>query len=229
MTVGSNIDYHLRELQIAAHPESCGYAMPEFLESDEAILDIGCGIGQTLVAGVGASSKLLVGMDIDLESQKYGRSKFEYLSFINAGAEELPFADGSFDFVVSRVTLPYTNIPRALTEINRILKRNGRVWITLHSFEKTWTRWKHAVLSLHIKDILYCSYVIVNGLLLTAVGNVVPWPINGRFESFQSCAGMLKAMHKAGFSEIAIGTQGKHLVCSAHKQRESSGVVVANR
>lgn len=222
MTIQSQIDYHLRELKIAANPESADYVMPKFLDSDEAILDIGCGIGQTFVIGVGSSSKLLVGMDIDLNSQKYGRNKFSYVSFTNAIAEELPFTEKSFDFVVSRVTLPYTNISRALVEINRILKPSGRVWMTLHTFEKTRVRWKRAILSLQIKDIVYCGYVVLNGVLFAAFGRLVPWPISGCYESFQNGFGMRKAMRKAGFGDVVIRMQGKSLVCEARKKGESS-------
>lgn len=218
MTTNSQIDYHLRELQIAATPESVDYAMPTFLDSDKAILDIGCGIGQTLVTGVGRSQKLLVGVDIDLSSQKYGHDKFDYVSFANAVAEDLPFADKTFDLVVSRVTLPYTKIPCALLEINRILIPGGRVWLTLHTFEKTWTRWKRAFSSFNIKDIVYCGYVTLNGLLFAFSGRLIAWPISGRFESFQNRFGMLKAMRKAGFCDIAVKMQGKSLVCTACKR-----------
>lgn len=222
MIIQSQIDYHLRELKIAANPQSTDYVMPKFLDSDEAILDIGCGIGQTLVIGVGSSSKLLVGMDIDLNSQKYGRNKFSYVSFTNAIAEELPFTDESFDFVVSRVTLPYTNIPRALMEINRILKSSGRVWMTLHTFEKTRVRWKHAIFSFQIKDIVYCGYVVLNGILFSAFGRLVPWLISGRYESFQNGFAMRKAMRKAGFGDVVIGMQGKSLVCEARKKGDGA-------
>ncbi len=217
MTTNSKIDYHLSELQIAMHPESSGYAMPSFLNTDQAILDIGCGVGQTFVAAKNIHGKFLVGLDIDIQSQKWGNENFSYITFVNAGADDLPFADDVFNLVISRVSLPYTNIPRAIAEIRRVLKKGGRVWLTLHSFEKTWTRWKRSVVSLHIKDVIYCSYVILNGIIFNLCGRLIPWPLSGHRESFQSASGMHRAMLKAGFVDVEVGTRGASLVCAAYK------------
>ena len=43
----------------------------------------------------------------------------------------------SFDLVISRVSLPYTDIPQSLSEIARVLREDGRVWLSLHPFSKT--------------------------------------------------------------------------------------------
>jgi len=37
----------------------------------------------------------------------------------------MPFADGSFDRVISAIALPYMNIQKALAEIHRILVPGG--------------------------------------------------------------------------------------------------------
>ncbi len=44
----------------------------------------------------------------------------------------MPFADGSFDRVISAIALPYMNIQKALAEIHRILVPGGGVSLTLH-------------------------------------------------------------------------------------------------
>ena len=117
MSKDSPITYHLQELAIARNQKSPFHAMPRFSENDTAILDIGCGIGQTLVASSLENGKLLVGIDIDLDSLIYGQRQFGYINFVNGTAECLPFQSESFDFVIARVSLPYTNIPKSLGEI----------------------------------------------------------------------------------------------------------------
>lgn len=218
--MNSHVDYHLQELQTTRDSDSPSYSMPAFLDSDRAILDVGCGIGQTFVGAEDIHDRFLVGVDIDLESESWGHDKFGYISFVNADACKLPFSDNAFDFVCSRVSLPYTDIPRALAEIARVLQPGGRVWLTLHTFGEAAKGWKAALASFKAKNLAYCGYVIVNGLIFNAFGRLVSWPLSGRCESFQSTGGMRRAMHKVGFSDIDTRINGRIFVCTAHKISE---------
>lgn len=215
----ARIAYHLRELEIARNPQASGHAMPTFSESDRAILDIGCGIGQTFAASPQVHGRFLVGIDIDLDSQKWGRDAFGDISFVNSDANTLPFASGSFDLVISRVSLPYTHISLALGEIARVLKPGGRVWLTMHSFQKTWKRWVCALRSFHAKEFVYCSYIIGNGVLFNLSGCSIAWPLNHRYESFQTVSGITKALRHCGFVDIEA-TKRTSFYCSARKARE---------
>jgi len=47
------------------------------------------------------------------------------MSCVCGRSEELPFPDGSFDLVLSRSTLQYTEISRATGELTRVLKPGG--------------------------------------------------------------------------------------------------------
>jgi len=214
--VNSKIAYHLRELEIARNPEWPQHSMPEFSKSSHAILDIGCGIGQTFVASKLENDRALVGLDIDLECLTYGRHQFGHIKFVNGAAERLPFRDKSFDFVLSRVTLPCTNIPQSLAEIARVLKENGRIWLTLHSFSLTTKQLNQSIRRLAVKDIIFRSYVIANGMLFHVFGRLIAFPVNRRCESFQTKSGMEKCMKRIGFGEICV-QEGNHLVCTARK------------
>lgn len=216
MNKTSAINYHINELEIARDPESPHFSLPEFSENDQVILDIGCGIGQTFVASNLRNNKLLVGLDIDLDSLVYGQSKFCYINFINSNAESLPFKRDSFDFVVSRVSLPLTNISKSLLEVSRVLKKDGRVWVTLHSFSMTLKFLKNAALKFHIKDVIYKSYVIVNSIVFHLSGKQFAFPWNGKYESFQTESRITKAMKEAGFKNINI-YKGKHFIVTAEK------------
>jgi ubiquinone/menaquinone biosynthesis C-methylase UbiE len=221
MSVDPEIAYHLRELEIAADPESPHYAMPGILAGDQAILDIGCGIGQTLVAIGAQPGRRLVGLDVGLKCLNYGRQRFGHITFVNGTAERLPFADGCFDLVISRVSLPYTNIPVALAEIERVLKGDGRAWFTLHSFSKAVGHLIQALRKCAPKDAIYRSYVIGNGLGFHLLGRQFRFFPKRKYESFQTMSGMARAMRKAGFADIRVGREGKQFICTARTGRTS--------
>jgi len=229
MSKDSRITYHLKELEIARNPNSPGHAMPSFSENDTAILDIGCGIGQTLVASSLENCKLLVGVDIELDSLVYGQRQFGYINFINGTAECLPFQSESFDLVISRVSLPYTNIPKSLKEIRRVLKKDGRVWFTLHPFSKLLKSFIKRMLKLLTlqsesvserknvsisKSVAFYTYVIVNGLYFHIFGKQFAFPVYGKlygkYESFQTESGIIKALENAGFRNPTI-QRGKRI------------------
>ncbi len=95
------------------------------------ILDVGCGSGDTLLA---LSTKLrnisYYGIDpiqnfVDLAKEKLPNS-----TILKASVEEVPFEDGSFDFILSHVVFQHVDRQKALMEIKRILKPHGRVVIT---------------------------------------------------------------------------------------------------
>jgi ubiquinone/menaquinone biosynthesis C-methylase UbiE len=212
----SAVRYHLGELEIARNPGSVHYAMPEFAANDRSILDIGCGIGQTFLAANLGRDKLLVGLDIDLECLVYGRRNADHITFIHGTAEHLPFRDGLFDLVISRVSLPYTDIPRSLQETRRVLGKNGRVWFTLHPLSMVGKDFMRAIGQLDVKDIVYRFYVLTNGILFHYFGRQFSL-IQKRYESFQTPSGMTRAMERAGFTDVWVGTRGRHLVCTGRK------------
>jgi ubiquinone/menaquinone biosynthesis C-methylase UbiE len=227
MSKDSRITYHLQELEMARNQKSPFHAMPSFSENDSAILDIGCGIGQTLVASSLENSKLLVGIDIDLDSLIYGQRQFGYINFINGTAECLPFQSESFDFVISRVSLPYTNIPMSLKEIRRVLKKDGNVWFTLHHFSMLLRSFIKSMLTSMLmlltlqgksvsvrknisisKSVVFYTYVIVNGIYFHIFGKQFAFPVHGnlygKYESFQTESGIIKALENAGFINPTI-------------------------
>lgn len=211
------IDYHLHELEIAQNPQSPDHVMPAFTEEDRAILDLGCGIGQTLlVAGSSNSGKMLVGLDLDLESVAYGNGQYPHLNFVNGAGESLPFQSESFDLVISRVALPYTDIRRTLREVRRVLKPTGKVWLTLHPISMALDYLKKALLNLELKRVVLGIYVIANGALFHFFGRQFRFPLDRRYETFQTESGMTREMRNAGFGNIAI-QRNRHFLITARK------------
>ncbi len=214
--VDPKIAYHLRELAIALDPFSPHHILPPITGSEQQVLDVGCGIGQTFAAMPALHGRQLVGLDIVRPCLAYGKKQHEYVAFLQGGAVSLPFRESSFDLVIARVSLPYTNTPRALAEIGRVLRPDGKLWCTLHPGSKVLKDWLRSLVTLKIRDIVFRAYVLLNGAVFALTGRQFPFPVNGRYESFQTVRGMRAALGRAGFKEIHI-ERGAHFVCTARK------------
>ncbi len=224
MSLTDRINYHLKELAVAANPAHSNHILPTIGPTDQSILDVGCGIGQTLIACDVNLRNLVVGIDIEHDSVAYGREISDDILFVNSCAESLPFSDNRFDLVISRVALPYTNVPKAIAEISRVLKPGGRAWFTLHPFRKTREQLVDSARLGDIKQILFRLYVIANGISLHLTGRVFNWPLTRQaqqFESWQSERAMRDCLAKQGFDAIQF-EQGRFFKCEAHKTAQHS-------
>jgi len=197
------LDYHLRELDVARDQTNRNRIMPTVEPRHRTILDVGCGMGQTLI-----------GLDLPPGVQAYGVDPDEsaiaagnQLGLPNihlsvGGGEHLPFPDSFFDLAISRVAIPYMHITPALQEIARVLKPGGDLWLVLHPRTMYTRRALQSLQKGRIKDVVYCGYVLLNGLLFHLNGSQLT--LGGRTESFQSAAGMTRALTRAGFTDIRL-------------------------
>jgi len=95
------------------------------------VLDIGCGNGwATRLMAQKASEGRVVGIDISDEMVELARESsaaFPNVEFREASAEKLPFAEEEFTHAFSMESLYYyADILRALKEIRRVLKSDGK-------------------------------------------------------------------------------------------------------
>lgn len=201
------MNYHLTELAIARDPTHPRHVMPTIGPRDRAILDIGCGAGQTLIA-MPAHDRTLVGVDVDGEALALGRSLTADVQFVQAPAESIPLPDAGFDLVISRVALPYTNIPAAVAEMARLLRPGGRCWVVLHPVSLGLTDLWAELSRGRIRGVLYRSYVLANGLLLHLTGRVIRFPLKrSRLESVQTARGIARVFRRHGFTNVATQRQ----------------------
>lgn len=151
------------------------------LRDGETVLEIGFGTGSSIVslaADVGATGRI-VGLDVSqgmqaVAARKISDSHLEDRVQLDIGdAREMPYADEEYDAVFMSFTLelfPREEIPKVLTEIKRVLKRDGRLGVvsmsvvpdgeTPSALEKTYI-WMHQ----HFPHIVDCQPIAVEQLL----------------------------------------------------------------
>jgi ubiquinone/menaquinone biosynthesis C-methylase UbiE len=104
------------------------------LKKGSQVLDLGCGTGilfPHILKAVGKRGRVF-GVDLSeqmlLEARRKHRN--ENIFLICAPAENLPFLPGSLDYVIAFASFPhFEKKAKAIQEINRVMKRGGRLFI----------------------------------------------------------------------------------------------------
>jgi ubiquinone/menaquinone biosynthesis C-methylase UbiE len=187
------------------------------------ILDVGCGTGvPPRKAGLSPLDSV-IGLDIDFTALTLAKTQFPQRQFLCSRAESLPLATSSLDRVVSAVTMPYTNIPRALAEIKRVLIPGGSLFMSVHNLRFTFRELCSAFP--RVVPTAYRLYVLANGVVFYATGRLVRFP-NGRVESFQTVRGLKLALKRTGFEEVTVTRPDGRLLIEA-KTASSGAFAVA--
>ena len=190
--------YFETEDRILSDPTHPGYIMP-VLAAGESVLNVGCGSMKLHPPG----GELYVGIDPffgPLQDRK--RADPQDLS-VRAIAEELPIRDRSFTVIMSRVAIMYMDVPRFIPEAYRVLEPGGKLWLTGHKFSHVMLHLALSISRRNVKDVIFRSYVIFNGLLFHYSGAMMRFPFNRRrVESFQTKGGLRRALARQGFTDI---------------------------
>lgn len=100
-------------------------ARTNLLQPGDRILEIGCGIG-TVVSELARQGYEAMGTDISQVAIEYGRAKYGNIRLEVQPAEELPYANGTFDVVLSFDLFEHiARIDRHVGEVHRVLKTGG--------------------------------------------------------------------------------------------------------
>jgi len=102
------------------------------------ILDIGCGAGKNLemLESIGKAH----GIDISPEAIKF--CQMRKLKNVKLGeSESTGFDNHSFDLVTMFDVLEHTDEEKTLNEVNRILKPQGYLLLTVPAYQFLWSRW----------------------------------------------------------------------------------------
>lgn len=108
---------------------------------DKWILDAGCGAGRFLDPA-SQSEGQIVGIDISsaIDAAKSNLHGRENVHFVQASIYELPFREGTFDFVYCIGVIQHTPDPSAsLKAVANMVKPNGEMAVTIYP-RKKWTK-----------------------------------------------------------------------------------------
>jgi len=92
-------------------------------------LEFGCGTGW-LTRHIATEAKSAVGIDLSdvvvaQNNERCAKDGIENAKFLAMNAEEMTFADGSFDVVYGSAILHHLDVPRSVSQIHRVLRSGG--------------------------------------------------------------------------------------------------------
>lgn len=151
------------------------------LKPGQKVLDVACGTGYVAsrARARGASAR---GVDFSKAMLAQAARLHTSIEFDHADAEALPYSNNSFDAVVVNFGVHHFPFPdRALAEVHRVLRPNGRTAFTVWA-----TPEHHALYAIALEG----SRVAGN------VGASLPIPPSGALNTFEGC---VKLLRSAGF------------------------------
>lgn len=105
-------------------------------DTEITLLDLATGTGDLAIAAAQATNATITGADISSKMMEAGARKVEKrglegrITFVKAEAEELPFADSTFDAaMVAFGVRNFWDLEQGLREIRRVLKPGGKLLV----------------------------------------------------------------------------------------------------
>jgi len=177
------------------------------LSSNSIFLDNGCGKGSVLVRAVHFAPYLVVGLDVNptslLEAEAALKFSNQRYLLVQGDMHNLPFKREVFSHLCCRVALPYVDQQIAISEIGRVLKGGGLVFLQLHSYQfylrlliKEFFHWKRIITN---------SFCLVNGLVFYLVGQQLSLRAKSSYrELFQTVSGMRRLLRTVQIEALWI-------------------------
>lgn len=114
------------------------------VRADSRLLEIGCGAGNLLVEA-SVSNSFPTALDLSMQALTFVRSRLQALDTIHGFGclqsigEQLPFADGSFDYILLSEVVEHLEAPQlSIREASRVLRPGGRLLVTTPNYRSFW-------------------------------------------------------------------------------------------
>lgn len=149
-----------------------GFFVDEFRFDDfpprARVLDVGFGEGAQMKALAERGHSV---SGVDFSGILVKAAKLRGLDVLQAPAEKLPYGDGSFDGVVCKVVLPYTDELKAIREWARALNSGGAV---LASYHGAGYYLRYLLGDAHWKERIYGARSLINGWIYSLTRRRLP-------------------------------------------------------
>lgn len=104
-------------------------------ERGKSLLDVACGLGRMIAVSIEADINAS-GIDLSEVAVKKAKQKYPDANILSGNAEQLPFADSSFDYITCLGSLErMLNRRKALKEMKRVAKDNGKICLMVRNSE----------------------------------------------------------------------------------------------
>lgn len=124
------------------------------LQPKQRVLDLGCGAGLFLAWLERRRELRLHGLDLSIASVRLARDRTSSVALIAGDAQELPYANGSFDRVVCNGAIHHLpDVHAALRELHRVVVPGGRIVV----YEPTSTKFANRVRAIALRGDRYES------------------------------------------------------------------------
>ena len=101
----------------------------EYIDQEKSILDVGCGTGQTSAYMAEKYQCSVTSLDSNTIMLMKAKQRFSSshlpIDVVYGSAENLPFVEGLFDFILSESVTSFTDVSLTIQEFKRVLKPNG--------------------------------------------------------------------------------------------------------
>ena len=171
----------------------------------QRVLDVGCGAGQELLPFASERGAWCIGVDATPEAGLTGRELFSGLgiggrvAFVRAAGESLPFPRDSFDLVICRLALPYTDNARCMAELSRVLKPGGALFLKIHHARYYTRKLRKGLQMGRPSSALHAARVLVAGILYQITGHQPQTRIPSR-ETFQTVSLLRRELSRVGLT-----------------------------
>jgi ubiquinone/menaquinone biosynthesis C-methylase UbiE len=156
------------------------------------VLDVGCGAGQQLLPFVTRLGAYGVGLDPSPEVGHAGRELFAAhtpdarVAFLRGSAERLPFSADSFDVLICRLVLPYTDNVRTLSEFARVLRPGGVLLLKIHHPRFYLRKLVQGLKGRDLRYAVHAARVLLAGVVYHATGKQSHSRLTAGGETFQT-------------------------------------------